>query len=281
MSVDQKTACKRLAVDAAQRRHPAGRQMLSRKPAALLLVAAAATFGAGGLLAWLVFLLWGPPAVVDLGLDSAASLLLDVALCLLFFTQHSTMVRRWFRLWLTRRVHADFHGALYAGVSGICLLVLTGLWQPVGTALWSPAPPIQWFMRGICLAAVLAAWWGARSLGDFDSLGIRSAMGALQGKSTAASPPFTVRGPYRWVRHPLYLFSLIMIWSGPVFTIDRLLHNGLWTVWIVIGAALEERDLTACFGDGYRSYRQHVPMLLPRSVKPLVPRFKEPSRHDR
>ena len=50
--------------------------------------------------------------------------------------------------------------------------------------------------------------------------------------------PFIVRGPYRWVRHPLYAFSLVMIWSGPVFTVDRLLHNALFSIWIVIGAIL-------------------------------------------
>ena len=74
------------------------------------------------------------------------------------------------------------------------------------------------------------------------------------------------------MRHPLYLFSLIIIWSGPVFTLDRLLHNGLWTLWVVVGATLEERDLVACFGNAYRSYQRSVPMLLPRSIGPLVGR---------
>jgi protein-S-isoprenylcysteine O-methyltransferase Ste14 len=32
------------------------------------------------------------------------------------------------------------------------------------------------------------------------------------------------KGPYRWVRHPLYLFLMVIIWSGPVLTLDRLLH---------------------------------------------------------
>jgi protein-S-isoprenylcysteine O-methyltransferase Ste14 len=72
------------------------------------------------------------------------------------------------------------------------------------------------------------------------------------------------------VRHPLYLFSLIIIWSGTVFTLDRLLHNGLWTIWIIIGATMEERDLVACFGQDYRSYQKTVPMLLPTSLKPLT-----------
>ena len=34
-----------------------------------------------------------------------------------------------------------------------------------------------------------------------------------------------VRGPYRWVRHPLYLTTLLMIWSYPDLTADRLLNS--------------------------------------------------------
>jgi hypothetical protein len=59
-----------------------------------------------------------------------------------------------------------------------------------------------------------------------------------------------------------------------VITVDRLLHNTLWTLWIVIGATLEERDLVDCFGQSYRSYQQTVPMLVPNSLRPLMAEFK-------
>jgi len=75
--------------------------------------------------------------------------------------------------------------------------------------------------------------------------------------------PFTVAGPYRWVRHPLYLFTILMIWSCPDLTRDRLLFNLLWTVWIVIGSYFEEIDLIVEFDDAYREYQKRVPMLVP------------------
>jgi protein-S-isoprenylcysteine O-methyltransferase Ste14 len=75
-----------------------------------------------------------------------------------------------------------------------------------------------------------------------------------------------VQGAYRWVRHPLYLVVLLMIWSYPVLTVDRLLFNLLWTIWIVVGAVLEERDLVADFGDDYREYQRKVPMLVPTRI---------------
>ncbi len=280
MPQNDKTACKLSAVDNAQAIHGSSGQLISRKPGALLLVAAAYVLGGGGMLAWLAFLFFGPlvPVYVELGI--AGSLMLDTLLCLLFFIQHSIMVRRGFRLWLTRTVRADFHGALYAAASGTVLLLLTGLWQPVGSILWTPPGPFRWAMIVVFLTAGAGAWWGSKSLGDFDALGVKPALRAFGSQKPIAATPFTVRGPYRWVRHPLYLFSLMIIWSCPIFTLDRLLHNGLWTIWIIIGATMEERDLVACFGEAYRSYRKTVPMLLPKSVKPLIPESRaHPKKH--
>ena len=75
--------------------------------------------------------------------------------------------------------------------------------------------------------------------------------------------PITVAGPYRWVRHPLYLFMILMIWFYPDLTRDRLLFNLLWTAWIVIGSWFEEIDLISEFGDAYCQYQKRVPMLVP------------------
>jgi protein-S-isoprenylcysteine O-methyltransferase Ste14 len=271
MPHDDDTTCKLSAIDSAQKRVGSGGQWISGKTAALLLVAGAYGLGGGGMAAWLAFLFWGPWVRLTPHVGIAGGLLADLLLCLLFFIQHSIMVRRGFRLWLTGSIRAEFHGALYASASGMCLLVLVLFWQPVGPPLWVPPGWIRWAMAGMFLPAAIGAWWGARALGEFDALGVRPALGVL-GRNQSVNPmALIVRGPYRWVRHPLYLFSLIIIWSGPVFSLDRLLHNLLWSAWIVIGASLEERDLVACFGDAYQSYRKSVPMLLPKSLRPLLP----------
>ncbi len=78
--------------------------------------------------------------------------------------------------------------------------------------------------------------------------------------------PFTIRGPYRYVRHPFYFFILVMIWSCPETTLDRLLFNCLWSIWIVAGTVLEERDLTEEFGQKYRDYQKDTPMLIPWKI---------------
>jgi hypothetical protein len=65
---------------------------------------------------------------------------------------------------------------------------------------------------------------------------------------------------------------ILLIWSCPDVTADRLLFNVLWTLWIYVGATLEDEDMKEDFGDAYREYRKSVPMLVP-SLATVLNRF--------
>ena len=131
--------------------------------------------------------------------------------------------------------------------------------------IWIYGPILNLCLRWkwtVLFLAIVGLVWGLSALGSFDVFGIDRIVAHMRAKQLAKLP-FVVRGPYRWVRHPLYFFMLLLIWSCPVLTADRLLFNILWTVWVVIGTRLEERDLTAEFGVAYTDYQNKVPMLIP------------------
>jgi protein-S-isoprenylcysteine O-methyltransferase Ste14 len=229
---------------------------------AYTVIVAAYLFGGTSLLLYGLFLLAGPLYVVNLGLSSSASLGLDMALCMLFFLQHSVMVRKSFQRRLGLLIPDHYHAAIYAITSGAVLLLLLLFWQPTDSMIASAAGALRWLLRGLFMAAALGMLWGTIALGSFDGFGIRPIKLKMRGK-TLREMPLAIRGPYRWVRHPLYAFILVMLWSYPDLTADRLLLNVSWTIWIFIGSALEERDLVATFGEPYREYQRQVPMLLP------------------
>ena len=237
---------------------------------AYLMLSISYFIGGGSLVAFAVFLSIGSCNLVGLGLDENSVLLFDAGLSLLFFIQHSFMIRRSFRRRMVRFIPEEYYSALYAVVSGMVLLAVIVLWQESDRTFAIFQGVSRWVFRSMYLAALAGFVWGTRALKFFDPFGIRQIMNRVRGKKTGQMP-FTVRGPYRWVRHPLYFFVLLMIWSCPDLTMDRLLFNVLWTTWIAVGALLEERDLVADFGDQYIEYQKKVPMLIPYKLRPALP----------
>ncbi len=235
-----------------------------------LIIVLTLALGGGSLLLFTFFVLFGTPWPINLALSDPARLLWDSLLCVVFFVQHSGMIRRSAKARMAKRIPAFYQPALYSIASGLALFVLILLWQRTAQFLFHLHGPARWLSAGVALAAIAGFVWGVRALRDFDPFGTRPIIAAIRGAPVPASP-FVARGPYRYVRHPLYLFMLVLIWSTPRFTTDQLLFNVLWTCWIIIATRLEERDLRAEFGETYRQYQLSVAMLLPS------PRFL--SRH--
>jgi protein-S-isoprenylcysteine O-methyltransferase Ste14 len=71
------------------------------------------------------------------------------------------------------------------------------------------------------------------------------------------------RGLYKFVRHPLYTFSLLILWLSPSLSLNSfVVYLGL-TLYILIGIIFEERKLVREFGRNYEEYRSITPMLIP------------------
>ncbi len=228
----------------------------------LILLALAVVLGGGSMLLFGAFLYFGPWGLVSMGWSASGSLTWNGLLSLIFFVQHSTMLRRRFRERLARILPSPSHGALYAVASGVALSAVVVLWQPVPTVLLSLEGIPRLVARAFFGLALAGMAWGAWALGHFDPLGIEAIRDAGRRRAMEA-PQLTVRGPYQWVRHPLYFFTLVMIWASPDLTLDRLLFNVLWSAWIWGATFLEEADLSATFGEAYRSYQRSVPRLIP------------------
>ena len=216
-----------------------------------------------------LFLLYGSFDLVNLDMGIVGSLIFDVFLSALFFLQHSGMMRKKFRLWLAQFIETKFHGFVFSIASALVLLTILIFWQKTPIMLFSAQGMVRWLLRWAYLMIISGFVWGALSLQSFDPMGLFPIVNRLRGKAPALMQ-LTFRGPYRWVRHPLYFFSILMIWCCPDISADRLLFNLLWTAWIIIGAFLEERDLVASFGDAYRHFQRQVPMLIPKSFRPLL-----------
>lgn len=148
----------------------------------------------------------------------------------------------------------------YNLVAGVTLLPVLALvaWRP-GEVLYQAPAPWRWGMVVIQLLAVLAATVTLLQTDVLRFLGIRQ---LLQAEPLGPNR-LRINGFYKWVRHPLYFFSLVFLWFSPIMTLNLCILYGAFTLYLYIGAIFEERKLVGQFGQVYRAYQQRVPMLIP------------------
>ena len=208
---------------------------------------------------------FGVPTKLD-GVRSGSlgfALAVDVALLGLFAMQHSVMARKGFKDWWTRIVPKPLERSTYVLFSSLALILLFWQWQPLGGVVWSIQDPMARFI----LRGLFAFGWGlvlvsTFLINHFDLFGMRQVWLYLLDRPYTALR-FGTPGPYRLVRHPLYVGWLFAFWSTPTMTLAHLLFSIATTAYILIAIQLEERDLVREHGDSYEAYRRSVPMLFP------------------
>ena len=264
----------------AERREPA------KVPALIILVYAAAVYLLFvAVLGYAVgfFAGFGVPKGIDQGPRAPVPVAvgIDVALLLLFAVQHTVMARPWFKRHWTRIVPGPAERASFVLAASLALVLLFWLWQPIGGTAWNLSGPAA----GAVWAAYAAGWALTVSstflISHFDLVGLRQAWQHAR-HVTYSPPPFTERGLYRRIRHPLMVGFLVVFWSAPTMTAGHLLFAAAATGYILAGIAFEEHDLAQSLGDTYTAYRARVPALIPRlSLRHPSPESQRSEENDK
>jgi protein-S-isoprenylcysteine O-methyltransferase Ste14 len=208
------------------------------------------------------------------GVPLLQALLIDTLLLGLFAVQHSVMARPAFKRAWTRIVPEPMERSTYVLFSSLALIALFAFWQPIGGVVWDLQDPLG---RAVLYALFAFGWLlvlvTTFLINHFDLFGLRQVWLYLRGKQYTPLR-FVTPGPYRIVRHPLYVGWFFAFWATPTMTVAHLVFAMATTAYILIAIQLEERDLVRAHGMDYARYRQQVPMLVPR----LFGRAPRPSR---
>jgi protein-S-isoprenylcysteine O-methyltransferase Ste14 len=188
----------------------------------------------------------------------------NVALLGLFAVQHSVMARPAFKRAWTRIVPQEIERSTYVLASSLVTAIVMALWRPIDAVVWDVTNPyaraVAWTLFAVGWAMVPLV---SLLINHFDLFGLRQVWLHLR-RREYTSLPFHEPLLYSRVRHPLYIGWAIAFWATPTMTVGHLLFASVLTLYMVVAAMIEERDLVAHFGEVYEGYQRRVPMFLPR-----------------
>lgn len=211
--------------------------------------------------------------LVPKSIDSPASgpigeaLLINAGLLALFAVQHSVMARKGFKDWWTKFIPKPLERSTYVLFSSLAVILLYWQWQPMGGVIWEVTDSaVIAILNGLMIFGWLLVLVTTFLINHFDLFGLRQVYLYLRGKKYT-DLGFVTPGPYRLVRHPLYLGWLFMFWFTPVMTVAHLVFAIATTAYILLAIQFEEKDLTRIHGKDYQNYRKTVPMIFPFGKK--------------
>jgi len=198
--------------------------------------------------------------------SGSARLAADVFLALQFPLLHSFLLTQRGRSSLAKlsaRHGLTLAPTTYAGTAALQILVTFTLWSPSGIVWWQPKGGAL-----VAMNALYAAAWGFLGKALYDGgLGLQTGWigwTALWRGEHVRFPALAQRGLFALCRQPIYLGFALTLWTGPVWTPDRLLLASLWSTYCALGPLRKERRYSSRYGEAFAGYQRRVPYMLPR-----------------
>lgn len=146
---------------------------------------------------------------------------------------------------------------------GIAILTLTLILAMVlffpARLLWRIPAPWLYLTSVFQVLALVGIFLSFRHIDVLAFVGLRQ----LTNPNAERQSDLVIRGMYRLVRHPLYLFSMIILWLLPRMTDLVLAFVIASTLYFLLGTIPEEHKLIEIYGEGYRCYQEDVPRIIP------------------
>lgn len=151
----------------------------------------------------------------------------------------------------------------YVMFTNLAMVLLFWQWRPMGGVVWEVQDPTgRGIFHGLYAVGWLIVLAATFLINHFDLFGLRQVWLHLRGKPYAPLA-FRMPGPYKVIRHPLYVGWLIAFWATPTMTIAHLVFAVGMTIYILVAIHFEEHDLVEYHGKAYADFRRTVPMFIP------------------
>jgi protein-S-isoprenylcysteine O-methyltransferase Ste14 len=192
---------------------------------------------------------WASPQTGTGRWSPAGAAAIDAVLFGVFALHHSLFARDAVKRQVARAVPDRLLRSVYVWIASLLLIIVLALWQPVAGGFYAVT---GW--RALAHGAVQLSglWLIAQSVAKIDPLELAGI------KPVSGSDALQITGPYRWVRHPLYLGWLLAVSGAARITADRLTFAVVTMAYLCVAVPWEERSLRRVFGESYARYQRTV-----------------------
>lgn len=187
----------------------------------------------------------------------AFSPLRDTGLALFFALPHSLLLLPAVNKSMRRSIPSELLGCVHCLATCISLLVLFRLWTPSSNTIWNFSGLAEQVMLLGFYGSWVALFYSLYLTGLGYQTGVLPWWCWLQRKKVPLRK-FEPQSLFRFMRHPVYLSFLGLIWFTPRMTIDHAVLTIVWTAYIYVGSYLKDKRLERFIGDPYREYSSRV-----------------------
>jgi len=127
--------------------------------------------------------------------------------------------------------------------------------------------PFDIMMLLFQVLSLLGLWWAAKPINLKEFLGVDQVIRYLQNKYSSEEldelPKLHFENGFKYVRHPIYFFSILFLGFRPSMDLFYLVMFVLIIIYFYVGSIYEEKKLVNIFGVQYVEYQQKVPRMFP------------------
>lgn len=202
------------------------------------------------------------------------TLLFDVLLILFFFflfaISHTLLAGLKIKEWLKSNYPAflPYYRAGYNFISLLSFYLFYLIAPKPNTVIYDLPNPFDLIILIPQIASLFAFFWTTKFFNSKEFLGISQIQRALKKNydTSQLDEAMTLRieGPYKYSRHPLYLFAILFLLFRPTMDLFYFIVLILITAYFYVGSIYEEKKLVKVFGEEYRNYQKTVPRIFPK-----------------
>lgn len=199
-------------------------------------------------------------------------ILWDFTLLLQFAIPHSVLLHPSTKKRLAKRIPGAMYGVFFCAVTCVSLWATLLLWKSSSFYVWDLREGMDGFVHGMLIVSWISLFYSISLTGFGYQTGWTTWWAWFRSRKIAPRA-FVSHGAYRYLRHPIYLSFMGLIWFNPQMSADRFVLAVVWTTYIFVGSELKDRRLEFYLGDAYRRYRSQVPAYPWNSVPIVTLRF--------